>query len=223
MILSMNKDGFEAAVLKLWVTTNIPLTKANVQYHTGLPRRKVKAWMNALVADGVLDIDSDGDSTLIFSVPGARRKPDGPRTFDDVERANKSTGAKKKNRWFGRSSDDDDEQPSFDAGTALAIAGSARRELDRGPDDGKKSLLMSGGLSLFLGPLGWLYAGSLREAIPASAAYLAAATVIPNVLLLPMAGILLPISGVAGLVYAWQYNRKGKRTRILGDGDKPKK
>jgi hypothetical protein len=41
-------------------------------------------------------------------------------------------------------------------------------------------------------------------------------------LLLPIAGIALPASGIVGLVYAWQYNRKGRRTRLFGDSQKKK-
>ena len=42
---------------------------------------------------------------------------------------------------------------------------------------------------MLLGPIGWLYAGSLREAVPASAAWLAfaalASKLIPMLLLFP--------------------------------------
>ena len=143
---------------------------------------------------------------------------------------------------------DDDDVPNSlalasrrgsDLGQTLELArraADAKDELTRprGPDE--KSWMMSGGLSLLFGPVGWLYAGSFREAIPGSAAYLVAAAVvskiIPTFLLLPVLLFALPVSGIAGILYAVQYNRKGgKRQRLFGkakdkalaDGKKPKR
>jgi hypothetical protein len=81
---------------------------------------------------------------------------------------------------------------------------------------------------MVLGPLGWLYAGSLREAVPASAAWVAflaiASKIIPMVLLMPVFLVALPLSAIAGVVYALQYNRSGGRQRLFDkDKDKPKK
>jgi cytochrome b561 len=76
-----------------------------------------------------------------------------------------------------------------------------------------------------LGPLGWLYAGSWREAVPASAAWLVAAAIISKLgfltfLLLPVLMVALPLSGLAGVMYALSYNRAGKRQRLFGDDKK---
>jgi hypothetical protein len=120
--------------------------------------------------------------------------------------------------------DDDDE-----LGGALALAKRAhgvKQELAKSPKAGEKSWVTSGIASLLLGPLGWLYAGSLREAIPASAAWLAfgalASKIIPMFLLMPVLMVALPLSGIAGVVYALQYNRKGGRQRLF-DKKKDKK
>jgi hypothetical protein len=32
--------------------------------------------------------------------------------------------------------------------------------------------------------------------------------------------VALPLSGIAGVIYALQYNRTGKRQRLFGDSDK---
>ena len=40
-------------------------------------------------------------------------------------------------------------------------------------------------------------------------------------LLLPVLMVALPLSGIAGVIYALQYNRKGSRQRLF-DKDKPK-
>jgi len=118
-------------------------------------------------------------------------------------------------------------------GDALALARRAhgvKQELTRAPRAGDKSVVKSGVASMLLGPLGWLYAGSLREAVPASVAWLLAAAIIskisfiPMFLLLPVLIVALPLSGIAGAVYAMQYNRTGKRQRLFDkDKDKSKK
>jgi len=118
-------------------------------------------------------------------------------------------------------------------GDALALAKRAhgvKQELARRPEAGEKSWIKSGLASMLLGPLGWLYAGSLREAVPASAAWLLimglASKIVPLVLLMPVLLVVLPLSGIAGVVYALQYNRAGGRQRLFDkdkDGDLPKK
>lgn len=112
-------------------------------------------------------------------------------------------------------------------GGALELAGKAnqvKEELVRKPGKGEKSWIKSGIASIALGPVGWLYAGSLREAVPAAAATilvgLLAAKILPLVLLMPAMLIALPLSGIAGVVYALQYNRSGSRQRLFGDEKK---
>jgi hypothetical protein len=135
---------------------------------------------------------------------------------------------------------DDDDHAAFEdlgrgdgLGDALALAKRAhgvKQELTRAPGPGDKSVVKSGIASMLLGPLGWLYAGSLREAVPASVAWLLAAAIIskisfiPMFLLFPVLMVALPLSGIAGAVYAMQYNRTGKRQRLFDkDKDKSKK
>ncbi len=116
-------------------------------------------------------------------------------------------------------------------GDALALAKRAhgvKQELARRPGAGEKSWVKSALASTLLGPLGWLYAGSLREAVPASAAWIAFAVIasnfIPLFLLMPVLLVALPLSGIAGVVYALQYNRAGSRQRLFDkDKDEPKK
>jgi hypothetical protein len=114
-------------------------------------------------------------------------------------------------------------------GGALELAGRANRvkqELERKPGKGEKSWIASGVASTALGPLGWLYAGSLREAIPAATIWIVLASIaskiLPTVLLWPVLMVVMPLSGIAGVVYALQFNRAGKRTRIFGDKKEPK-
>jgi len=134
-------------------------------------------------------------------------------------------------------SDDADDDPgprasrssrmsADEIGGALQLARKAQgvhQELAKG---GEKSWIKSGIASMLLGPLGWLYAGSLREAVPASVAWLAfgalASKIIPMFLLMPVLLVALPLSGIAGVVYAMQFNRAGKRQRLFNKDKKPK-
>lgn len=130
----------------------------------------------------------------------------------------------RKSRDERRRGDDDADG----IGGALELAGKANRvrnELARKPAKGEKSWIKSGIASTALGPLGWLYAGSLREAVPAATAWvalLALAQYLPTLLLLPALMVILPLSGLAGVLYAVQYNRNGGRQRLFGDDDKKK-
>ena len=112
-------------------------------------------------------------------------------------------------------------------GGALELAGKANRvrgELARKPGKGEKSWVKSGIASTALGPIGWLYAGSLREAVPAATAWVGIMYVLtkflPALLLWPALLVALPLSGLAGVLYALSYNRSGGRQRLFGDKDK---
>ena len=83
---AVTRDDFEASVMQLWVTTAIPLTRANLQYHSGESSRRAKHWLKELMADGVLEVASNPDGDLEWTVVGAKRAADGPRTFDEKER-----------------------------------------------------------------------------------------------------------------------------------------
>lgn len=122
-----------------------------------------------------------------------------------------------------------DADPIGEMGGALELARKAhgvKQELTKAPKKGDKSWVKSAVASTLLGPIGWLYAGSMREAIPASAGWLGfgllASKIIPMFLLFPVLLVALPLSGLAGLLYAVQYNRHGSRQRLFGD-KKPKK
>jgi hypothetical protein len=131
-------------------------------------------------------------------------------------------------RRRGRDDDDQDADHGDGLAGALELAGKAGRlkgELAKRPAKGEKSWMKSGIASMALGPLGWLYAGSWREAVPASAAWLLVAAAIsalpiPTFLLLPVLMVALPLSGIAGVVYALQYNRTGRRQRLFGSDKK---
>lgn len=123
--------------------------------------------------------------------------------------------------------EDEDDGPSvvsrvgrvamFASGKALVALDKPLSMLDKPMAKGNKSLLASTGLSLF-GPLGWLYAGSFREAVPASLAFVAVASVlgyIPSFLIAPFTMMGMAASSLVGLTYAWRFNRNKGRTPLL--------
>ena len=135
--------------------------------------------------------------------------------------------ARRRSRLTERDPEIDDDRrrgadPLEDLGGALELASKANRvkqELARKPRKGEKNWMISGGASL-MGPIGWLYAGSLREAVPATAAWLLVASVVWKILpflWMPLLMVVMPLSGIAGVIYAMQYNRTGQRQRLFGD------
>ncbi len=215
----MNREQFETRVLDLWMTTRIPLSRAHVQYHTAVPRKQLNKWLDEMVGEGVLECDVDDDGEMLWTVPGAARPIDGPRTFAELEKIGRIREEAKRKLREGRSRSrarDDDA-----LGLGLALARRSSSSVDRPQGEHRKSLLLSAGLSFF-GPLGWLYAGSLREALPAAAIALLVAALVPTFLLMPVLWLVMPLSALTGLVYAWQYNRHGHRTPIFLDDKKDK-
>lgn len=196
----MNQQQFEASLLHLWMTSRVPMTRANLLFYTKASRARLDRWLDELVGDGVLDVDSDDEGEMVWAVRGAVRPASGPTRVEEVvklERFSSQVGL---------------------ARTALTVGSRASRALVRGGGEGDKSLIASGLLSFFLGPIGWLYAGSLREALPASVVFLLAGSLIARLFFFVP---LMPLCAVVGVLYAWRYNQNGQRTPILGDGDPP--
>jgi hypothetical protein len=93
-----------------------------------------------------------------------------------------------------------------------------KRQLQKTPK--KKSLKIGGLVSVALGPIGWLYAGSWRESVPAAALFLGVGYLLqflPTIILWPALTIGLPISGIMGAIYASRYNKTGRRQRLFGE------
>ncbi len=239
----MNREQCETSVLELWVSTRIPLSRAHLQYHTGLSRQRLTRWLDELTDEGVMECDVDDAGEMLWSIPGAARSTAGPRTFAEFEQrgerggggpgpagAGRQKGAANARRNGGersgsrgkRAGDADDAMASIGrAALALARTGGGPPARKGDGDDGErhKSLALSAGLS-FLGPAGWLYAGSLREAAVATALGLLVWKLAPAFLLMPILWLALPLSALVGLVYAWQYNRRGERTALFLDSKK---
>jgi hypothetical protein len=196
----MGQKAFESRVLEIWMRSRIPLTAAHVQHLTQAPREKVRKWLDAMTVAGVLDADVTDDGEMLWRVRGADRPATGPETVAELERMERLTAEVR------------------GAGQTLARVSAGAGLTTRSGDE--KSIVASGALSLFLGPLGWLYAAPLREAVPAAAVVVAATMFIPHFLLAPVLGIVAPLSGLAGVYYAWRHNQTGERTGLFSDKKK---
>ncbi len=204
----MTRDDFEHRLLSLWMTTRMPLTRANLQFVTGVPRARLDKWLDQLVADGVLDVDADDEGEMVWGVRGAVRAQKGPDKPEEVKKLadlKAEVGA------------------SAAASSALALvkvgSGAARSLVTSG--DGKKSLVASGVLSFFFGPIGWLYAGAWKEAIPGALVWLILIKLLPRwAILAPLWLTAMAVSGGIGFLYARKYNDKGERASLLGDDTK---
>jgi len=197
----MTQQKFESRVLEIWMRSRIPLTLAHVQHLTGAPRDKARRWLDAMTTGGALDADVADDGEMLWTVRGAERPANGPATVAEHERLERLTSE------------------VSGAGKALASFSAAATGLTRRGGE-QKSVVASGVLSLLLGPLGWLYAAPLREAVPGVAAFVAASTLLPHFLLVPLLGVAAPLSGIAGVYYAWRHNQTGERTGLFSDRDK---
>jgi len=200
----MKKKDFEARVLEIWLRSRVPLTLVHVQHLTGVARDRTKDWLDAMTVDGVLDVEVSDPGEMIWAVRGAERPRSGPETIAEFERLGALS------REVARASS---------AGVlARAALGTG---LARSGGD-KKSVAASGVLSLVLGPFGWMYAAPLREAVPGMAIYVGLCSLLPHFMLVPLLGLIAPISGVAGVYYAWRHNQTGERTGLFSDREKKK-
>lgn len=221
----MKRDEFERLVLELWMKTRIPLTRAHIQFHTGQKAKRIRKWLDELVVEGELELEVSNAGEMMWKVPGAARPIDGPASFEELERRDairqearrrvraRRSGQKPKKQ--APESEDDDPGVSLAlTKKALSLAGKATGALDKKRGEGDKSLLLAAGLGL-LGPIGWLYSGSFKEAIPGTLLQLVVAALVPSFLLMPVLLVALPLSSLAGLLYAWGYNRNGQRGTLF--------
>jgi hypothetical protein len=201
----MKAKDFEARVLAIWLRSRVPLTLAHVQHLTGESRAKCKQGLDAMTVAGQLDVEVADDGEMIWAVRGAARPAAGPQTVAELERLEALTA----------------EVAGAAASKALVRSVAAGSLVRRRGDE--KSVVASGALSLVLGPIGWLYAAPLREAVPGLAIYAGLCSFLPHFLLMPLLGVIAPLSGVAGVYYAIRHNQTGERTGLFSDRDKKKR
>jgi hypothetical protein len=204
----VNRSRFESRVLHLWVTTRVPLTRANLAVYTGAPREKVERWLDALCTAGVLDLDADDEGELIYRVRGAARPASGATSIGEIVKREQLEGeVDRLTRRSARKRSRDDEGGETALArierqtSALARRAGAAAALRGGGGD--RSVIASAALSFFLGPLGWLYAAPLKTAAAGIAGFLVLYWLLPAFLFTPLLGLLLPASAAAGAYFAW--------------------
>ncbi len=206
----MRRSDFEQRVLDLWISTRVPLTRVNLQVLTRVPRAKLEPWLDELVREGILEVDSDDAGEMLWVVPGAERSKTGLQSVAEVKKLNELRGsvdssrAKSKSNMLGSAS------------TALVRRAVGQSLATRGPE--QKSIVAAGALGFFLGPVGWLYAAPLKDAVVAIIIASLTYSILPHFLLIPLLGVLLPASALASAFYAWQHNSKGERVSLLESG-----
>jgi hypothetical protein len=200
----VTRDEFEHRLLSLWMTTRMPLTRANLQFVTGVPRGKLDKWLDQLVADGVIDVDADDDGEMVWGVRGAARATTGPTRPEEVKK-------------LGDLKREVASATAAGAGMALMkMGGNAAHSLLASGGEGKKSLVASGVLSFFFGPLGWLYAGNFKEAAAGGLAWILLWVILPHwTILAPLWLTAMALSGGLGVLYAHKYNQKGERQSLM--------
>ncbi len=180
------------------------MTRANALAYgeqiLGLSPAQMRIAIDELVADGVVLADGPEDDALILW-PGEARPSLGPKTIaeaETLERLQREAAVAVPQKT-----------PKF----MLAKRESEEVVLE------KKSVMASGALSFLFGPLGWLYAAPLKDVAVGffvfSALTTIASLVLPGSLAAVVAALASFGSGVLGMSYAHQYNKRGKRTALL--------
>ena len=190
----MNLYRFEKRLVELWTTTRIPFTRDNLGALTKASAPDVDKWLDELSGEGVLDIDADDGGEMIWIVRGKTRPSSGPTGLNEMK-----LGQLKQEV----------------ADEALRPVRPSLNPPPLAPEP--KSVVASGLLSLVFGPLGWLYAAPLKDALLGILAF-----VLLFKLPILFHGVLHLASGVAGAYYALEHNKKGKRVSLL-DELSPKK
>jgi hypothetical protein len=202
----MSQQEFEGRVLEMWMKTRVPLTRANLMAYTKAPRKRMERWLDEMVAEGVVEFDSDDEGEMVWTVRGAVRPTSGPTTMAELEKMDSLRAE------LGH------------ARSAMTLAtragGLALRRSGQGRGGEEKSVMASAALSFVLGPLGWLYAAPLREAVPAAVIYFILASwfsFLPIFFLAPLHAIVHIAAALAGAAYALRYNERGERTPLAGE------
>lgn len=202
----MRQEEFEAKVLELWTGTRIPLTLANLVAYTKVPRAQVTKMLDEMERGRLVEMDSDDEGELLWKVRGSARPRSGAETIAELDKKSRLT--------------EEVDKLSSGAQLALRAAGFKAPAKAAGGVE-RKSVIASGALSFFFGPLGWIYAAPLKEAIPAVIAYAVIysvlSAILPSFILLWIFGPLNAITGLAGVLYAWSYNQEGRRTELWWD------
>ena len=218
----MRPKDFEQAVLELAMTTRVPLTRANIVFYSGAAAKQADKWLDDMLRAGLLEFDSDDAGELIYTVAGAERPASGATRLTKCSACGRATGAGARCTRCGKLLDPQMRALKDEVDRGASALRLARRGADLGSllkpvGEGEKSPVVGGALGL-LGPLGWLYAAPLREALPAALVFMILLK-LPALLAAPILMLALPASVIAGVLYSWKYNRTGRRSGLFSEDD----
>ena len=211
----MRPQKFEQAVLELAMTSRVPLTRANLTFYTGAKSADVDKWLDEMIRDGLLDFDSFDDGELFSNVCGSKRPRSGRRELTRCTACPKATLAGPRCNRCGQLLG----APGLTDEIENKLLVTALRKLPQalptteGALRGEKNVAVGGALGL-LGPLGWFYAAPLQEAALGSGIFLLLWW-ISKWLVLGVSWALLPASAIMGALYAYKYNREGRRSGLF--------
>jgi hypothetical protein len=191
----------------LWTRTRIPMTRANALAYAeaifSIEPSVMRDAIDALVLEGAVLADGDDDGALLLW-PGEDRPALGPKTLEEALTL---------------------ERLEREASVPAPVKTPAWMLAKRAPDPvtvDKKSVLASGALSLVFGPVGWIYAAPMSEALPAIIAFGMLSALAGWLLPATLASVVLTAasigSGLMGMAYAQRYNERGRRTPLLSSG-----
>lgn len=192
----MKLDDFEMAVIDL-AHEGVRLTVPNVVARLKIAPTKTEAWLDELAAKGRLEVEVDGEGIVYYRVRGltarARRDP-AAALVPYGERAVRRAAAGALNERFGSTL----------------------------PKEQRKSLLAAFLLALVFPGIGLFYAAPWVAALVGTLAAAVALGLLAKIWFIGgiIAAATAITSGVAGLLYAVEYNKRGQRTHILGKGTK---
>ncbi|TDP64431.1 hypothetical protein [Bradymonas sediminis] len=115
----MDVPQFEQAILKLAFETDARITTASVAYYLGLPSRRCNELLNALLAEGVLELDSDGEGNLFYRVPN---KPAGSDAVMGQLRQERENPFAASNRLLIGTSNPEDQAAAQSTGASMVRA-----------------------------------------------------------------------------------------------------
>jgi len=225
----MIERELEAFIRRAWTDSQTPLTDENVARLVGLPRADVEHGMRQLMRKGVVDMDIDAGGNIVWCVPGLKRAASQLPPAPSTETVTSPPVAKPVEVATGS---------AIVAQPAVVSAPTERRTAYVDPpkpprqevsvsvpgigvkvgfstDPERKSVLLSGGVSLLFGPFGWIYAAPWKEALPAIGIYTVLVALFPKFLVGTLLGVLHPTCGVLGMLYAFRHNQTKRRTPLL--------
>lgn len=213
----MRPQEFEQAVLELAMTTRVPLTRANIVFYSGVKTSLADKWLDEMLVDGLLDFDTDDDGELLYSVVGSKRPTSGAKELTRCTACKRASTAGSRCSRCGQLLDSHlralkEEVESKLVNTALRKLPPSVLLSSNGME-GDKNVALGGALGL-LGPIGWFYAAPLKEAAVASVGFLLLFS-LSKWLVIGLSWLILPLSALVGAMYAWKYNRTGRRSGIF--------